>query len=165
MNFNNFFDLFDLKPAVLVNTEELDLAYQNLQKLCHPDQHHHDLDNNAAVVFSAKISKAYDTLKKPLLCVDHLLYLKNCPSLNQSEKSIFDPEILEENIEFQEKLQNLKEDDLYLVEAIEQKIKKTSKMLEKAFEENDTEQLQKQALYFFYRFQFLQKLKEKIKKN
>jgi molecular chaperone HscB len=165
MNFNNFFDLFNLKPAVLVNTEKLDFAYQHLQKLCHPDLHHHDLDNNAAVVLSAKIAKAYDTLKKPLLCVDHLLYLKNCPPLNQSEKSIFDADILEENMEFQEKLEHLKEGDLYLVEAIEQKIEKTSKLLEKAFEENDTEQLQKQALYFFYRFQFLQKLKEKINKN
>lgn len=164
MNFNNFFDLFHIEPCIFVDIKKLDYAYQNLQQHFHPDQHTNEFDNQAAFVLSSKIAQGYDTLKNPLLCVDHLLHIKNCPRLNQYENSISDFDILEENIILQEKLSSMNDNNQDLLIEIEQKIKVTVGKLEKAFHENDVQMLQKQALYFFYRFQFFQKLKETIKK-
>jgi Fe-S protein assembly co-chaperone HscB len=159
MNFNNFFDLLHITPCIFVDIKKLDYAYQNLQQLFHPDQQNNALDSQAAIVLSSKIAKAYATLKNPLLCVDHLLYLKNCPTLNQQGNSITDSDILEENMAFQEQLLSSPYDVSILMQDIELKIKVTVEKLERAYEINDIDTLQKQALYFFYRFQFLQKLK------
>ena len=160
MNFNNFFDLFHITPCVFVDIKKLDYTYQNLQQLFHPDQQKNEIDNQAAIVLSSKIAKAYDTLKNPLLCVDHLLYLKNCCTLHQHENSIFDSDILEENMDFQEKFLSPEYDAPTLMEHIEQKIKITVKKLEEAYQKDDIDTLEKQALYFFYRYQFWLKLKK-----
>ena len=155
---NNYFDLFHITPCVFVNRKELDNKFQKLQKFFHPDTQNNILDNNASDELSTKITTAYDTLKSPLGCVNHLLALKKCKPLEGSPSTIENPTLLEEIMDLEERL--LEEDDIHhLQQEVEKNINTLAKRIEESFIKNDIKKLEQEALYFFYYFKFLQKLK------
>lgn len=159
MNFENFFHLFNIKPAVFIDHQQLDKQYQHYQKLIHPDQQNDDLNELAALNLATKITKAYDTLKNPLSCVDHMLMVCNIPSLKESSQNIHDIDLLEEMMSLEELYENNPSTILQQMQKIKNLLNENVTFIEKAFKEKNNSVLQKNALFFFYRFKFLQKIK------
>jgi hypothetical protein len=148
----NYFTFFNLKPKVFININALDEAYQNIQKLLHPDIQKNDLLNmNAAMALSSKASIAYDTLKNPLLSISHLLALKG-RSLDLNAGKITDPNILNDVLDIQEQIENDLVDKEKISLSLTLTLQNIAKEIEEAYELNEIQMLEGKALHFSYLF-------------
>lgn len=75
-NTNNYFALFSLAAAVLIDEKKLEGAYQSLQKVYHPNRATRTPQAQAQAVQQASyIQDAYNTLINPATRLAHLLAL------------------------------------------------------------------------------------------
>jgi DnaJ-domain-containing protein 1 len=155
---DNFFSFFNLKPSVFVDLNLLEDAYHKIQKLVHPDNQKDPLHLNAAMALSQKAAIAYDTLKKPLLCVDHLLQLQNLKPIKESNLSTTDPLLLNDILMYQEQLMDDSLDKESFVKDIDVTLRSVGSMIDDAFNKNDVALLEKTAHRFFY----LSRIKERV---
>ena len=151
---HNPFEIFNLEPCVFVDKQELDLRFQKMQALVHPDLHRNALSEDAAKLLSLKVVDSYEVLKDPQSCVRALLTLKDF----EITLTTTNMDILEENLSYQERFVHENPVDLALELSI--KLKDIAKNIEKSFScyLNFTED----ALRFFYLYKLFDRVQQKI---
>ncbi len=134
----NAFQHFGLKPEFSVDLNKLETDYYNIQDKVHPDKFVGMSDEELlyAQIHSSNLNNSYQALTNIVSRCDILLKFYGVETDNQN--SISDPEVLNEVMEIQEKLEilNSKEKDLYAKE-INEKLNIYTTELNLAFEDNN----------------------------
>ena len=74
----NYFELFQLPIKLPIDSGQLTVNYQQLQRQYHPDNFAQATDNEKVAIIqkSAMINDGYQTLKNPLKAAEYLLSLQ-----------------------------------------------------------------------------------------
>jgi len=102
----NAFQHLGIEAAFDINLKDLDRRYFALQAKAHPDRFstHSDLDKQASITLASHLNQAYEILKNPVQRARCLLEIEGISVLDTTNS----PEILEEALEWQEKLAEAK---------------------------------------------------------
>jgi molecular chaperone HscB len=102
----NPFEILGIAATFDVAAAALDEAYFARQSLVHPDRfiYHSEPERQVALVQSASINRAYETLKTPALRAKALLTLRGIDMGQDASQTVQDPQVLEEMMLFQEAL-------------------------------------------------------------
>ena len=105
----NFFELFNIDIAVDINKSELDEKVRVLQSKFHPDKYANgsDFEKRLALQISSHINDGYKVLGDIVLRIDYILKINNF--VKDESKTINDIEFLQEQIEYSELVETLKE--------------------------------------------------------
>jgi molecular chaperone HscB len=105
----NFFDLFNIDIAVDINKSELDEKVKILQNKFHPDKYANgsDFEKRLALQISSHVNDGYKVLSDIVLRIDYILKINNF--VKDESKTINDIEFLQEQIEYSELVETLKE--------------------------------------------------------
>ena len=106
----NYFELFGLKVATRLDLKNLDEKFTLLQKQFHPDKFSNssDIEKRIALQISSYLNDGYITLREYVTRIEYILKIKD---FNTDEnKTLFDREFLEEQIELNESIELLKTD-------------------------------------------------------
>ena len=106
----NYFELFGLKVATRLDLKNLDEKFTHLQKQFHPDKFSNssDTERRIALQISSYLNDGYITLREYVTRIEYILKIKD---FNTDEnKTLFDREFLEEQIELNESIELLKTD-------------------------------------------------------
>ena len=111
----NFFELFNIDIAVDINKSELDEKVKALQIKFHPDKFASgsDVEKRLALQLSSHINDGYKILSDIVLRIEYILKINNF--VKDESKTINDVSFLQEQIEYNELEESLKEyydDDL-----------------------------------------------------
>tara|TARA_Y100000768_G_scaffold377719_1_gene351284 strand:+ start:891 stop:1406 length:516 start_codon:yes stop_codon:yes gene_type:complete len=111
----NFFELFNIDIAVDINKSELDEKVKALQIKFHPDKFASgsDFEKRLALQLSSHINDGYKILSDIVLRIEYILKINNF--VKDESKTINDASFLQEQIEYNELEESLKEhydDDL-----------------------------------------------------
>ena len=111
----NFFELFNIDIAVDINKSELDEKVKALQIKFHPDKFASgsDVEKRLALQLSSHINDGYKILSDIVLRIEYILKINNF--VKDESKTINDASLLQEQIEYNELEESLKEhydDDL-----------------------------------------------------
>ena len=111
----NFFELFNIDVAIDINKLELDKKVKVLQSQFHPDKYASgsDFEKRLALQISSHVNDGYKVLSDIVLRIDYILKINNF--IKDESKTINDIEFLQEQIEYNELEESLKEhydDDL-----------------------------------------------------
>jgi len=111
----NFFELFNIDIAVDINKSELDEKVKALQIKFHPDKFASgsDIEKRLALQLSSHINDGYKILSDIVLRIEYILKINNF--VKDESKTINDVSFLQEQIEYNELEESLKEhydDDL-----------------------------------------------------
>ena len=111
----NFFELFNIDIAVDINKSELDEKVKALQIKFHPDKFASgsDFEKRLALQLSSHINDGYKILSDIVLRIEYILKINNF--VKDESKTINDVSFLQEQIEYNELEESLKEyydDDL-----------------------------------------------------
>ena len=111
----NFFELFNIDIAVDINKSELDEKVKALQIKFHPDKFTSgsDVEKRLALQLSSHINDGYKILSDIVLRIEYILKINNF--VKDESKTINDASFLQEQIEYNELEESLKEhydDDL-----------------------------------------------------
>ena len=111
----NFFELFNIDIAVDINKSELDEKLKALQIKFHPDKFASgsDVEKRLALQLSSHINDGYKILSDIVLRIEYILKINNF--VKDESKTINDASFLQEQIEYNELEESLKEhydDDL-----------------------------------------------------
>ena len=111
----NFFELFNIDIAVDINKSELDEKVKALQIKFHPDKFASgsDVEKRLALQLSSHINDGYKILSDIVLRIEYILKINNF--VKDESKTINDASFLQEQIEYNELEESLKEyydDDL-----------------------------------------------------
>lgn len=104
MAIQNPFQLFQLEPAIYIDRQLLDRAFQKLQKAVHPDQHHDPLHKMAAQKLSADISYYYHTMLSPIGCINLILHILGLAPVEQLAQQMSSPNWATYAFDIQEQL-------------------------------------------------------------
>jgi len=132
----NYFKIFSLKQSFSLDKNKLEENYLNLQQLLHPDnfQQKSAIELNLALQHTSMVNEAYLNLKSDLKRSEYLLKIENI-IVNQDNKSSISPDndLLNyifnlrdeiEEVENQEELkeikENIKKEEIDLIEELEQ---------------------------------------------
>lgn len=103
----NYFLLFKLPISFEINLKDLDDRLKVLQQQLHPDMHSQNSIQKAALQkYSAQVNLAYNCLKDPISRLEHILKLYKV-DLNLDSVSSADPQFLQQQFEFNEKLEEI----------------------------------------------------------
>ena len=111
----NFFELFNIDIAIDINKSELDEKVKALQIKFHPDKFASgsDVEKRLALQLSSHINDGYKILSDIVLRIEYILKINNF--VKDESKTINDASFLQEQIEYNELEESLKEhydDDL-----------------------------------------------------
>ena len=104
----NYFELFGLTVSTQIDLKDLDEKFTLLQKQFHPDKFSNssDVEKRIALQISSYLNDGYITLREFITRVEYILKIKE---FNADEsKTLFDEEFLEEQIELNECIEQLK---------------------------------------------------------
>ena len=104
----NYFELFGLKVSTQLDLKDLDEKFTLLQKQFHPDKYSNssDTEKRIALQISSYLNDGYITLREFVTRVEYILKIKD---FNTDEsKTLFDEEFLEEQIDLNESIEQLK---------------------------------------------------------
>ncbi len=103
----NYFELFEIPPALKVDSRGLSARFFQLSRKYHPDYHAQasEADQAEALERSAQLNKAYKTFQNPDATIKYMLELKGL--LEAEEKYALDPSFLMEVMELNEALMEL----------------------------------------------------------
>ncbi len=160
----NYFELFGLPVAYVIDTAELADSYRDLQRVVHPDRFASasEQERRLSMQGATLINEAFQTLKDPMLRAKYLLSLHGV-DMDDGSGSTQDMEFLMEQMELREQLAEAKQQaDPFAVVAniisdIGDKISALIEQLTQQFASTDPEHLQ-QARATILKMQFLQKL-------
>lgn len=105
----NFFELFNIDVAIDINKLELDKKVKVLQSQFHPDKYASgsDFEKRLALQISSHVNDGYKVLSDIVLRIDYILKINNF--IKDESKTINDIEFLQEQIEYSELVENLKD--------------------------------------------------------
>ena len=166
----NYYELFGLPQAYLIDRGALDERYRELQRITHPDRYARadDQTRRLAVQGAARLNEAYDTLKDPMLRARYLLALLGVHMAEQGE-STQDTAFLMEQMDMREELEAARDQpDPFAVTAslasrIERSIKTLVAKMTVQFEAGTPDQLE-QVREIIRKMQFLQKLGREVER-
>tara|TARA_B100000989_G_C19530368_1_gene469331 strand:- start:2004 stop:2573 length:570 start_codon:yes stop_codon:yes gene_type:complete len=138
----NAFEHFDIKPDISIDLNQLEMNYYEIQVKIHPDKFV-GLSNEESLyaqIHSSNLNNSYQILKNIVSRCDELLKISGIESSN--ETTISDPEVLNEVMTIQEKLESINDEDrkVFMPE-IKEKLKIYIESLELAFKIQDFEKL------------------------
>lgn len=99
----NFFALFDLPVAFVIDVAELDRRYREVQAQVHPDRFTQadNTQRRLSMQWATRANEAYQTLKKPLARAKYVLELAGV-DLQAESNTAMAPEFLMEQMEWRE---------------------------------------------------------------
>lgn len=106
----NYFELFGLKVSTRLDLKNLDEKFKILQKQFHPDKFSNssDIEKRIALQISSYLNDGYITLREYVTRIEYILKIRE---FNTDEnKTLFDRDFLEEQIELNESIELLKAD-------------------------------------------------------
>ncbi len=134
----NAFEHFGLKPKFIVDFKKLEIDYYKIQDKVHPDKFvgMSSEESLYAQIHSSNLNNSYQVLTNIVSRCDILLKFYGEETDNQN--TISDPEVLNEVMEIQEKIESLnsKEKDLYAKE-IKEKLNIYTIELNLAFDDHN----------------------------
>lgn len=103
----NYFELFEIPPALKVDSRGLSARFFQLSRKYHPDYHAQasEAEQAEALEISAQLNKAYKTFQNPDATIQYFLELKGL--LEAEEKYALDPAFLMEVMDLNEALMEL----------------------------------------------------------
>jgi len=106
----NYFELFGLKVSTEIDLEDLDEKFTILQKQFHPDKFTNspDIEKRIALQISSYLNDGYITLCDFVKRVEYILKIKKFDT--DESRTLFDEEFLEEQIELNECIEQIKTD-------------------------------------------------------
>jgi molecular chaperone HscB len=109
---DNYFALFDLPIAFILDKGKLSSRYRNLMQNLHPDRYAHSLEKERAIAVqtTSRINDAYNILREPLKRAVYLLELNGVDYANVTH-TVNDAEFLMEQMELRERLAAVKSAD------------------------------------------------------
>ena len=107
----NFFELFNLDISIDINKSELDERVKILQSKFHPDKYAtgSDLEKRLALQISSHVNDGHKILSDIVLRIEYILTINNF--IKDESKTINDINFLQEQIEYNELVESLKEDN------------------------------------------------------
>lgn len=161
----SYFELFGLAEEFEIEINALSARYQAFQKALHPDKYANasERERRISLQQAAHINSAFQTLKDPLARARYLLELRGF-GLGDENKTIRDPEFLEQQMELREELAEIRHNDdpmgnlIGFMQQLDQSIKDCVEQLREKFAQaNDASLAQCQTvvhqLQFLYRLQ------------
>ncbi|HGN1705678.1 TPA: co-chaperone HscB [Providencia rettgeri] len=104
----DYFTLFGLTPAYDIDSEQLMLRFQDLQRQYHPDRFAtcSEQEKMQALQKAATINAAYQALRHPLKRAEYMLSLHGF-DINNEQHTLHDTVFLMEQLELREELDNI----------------------------------------------------------
>lgn len=160
----NFFELFGLPIAYVLDTEQLSERYRELQRVVHPDRYANgtDQERRLSLQGATRINEAYQVLKDPIERARYLLTLNGIEM--DAQESTKDTAFLMEQLELREALEESRHaTDPYaaiagLMEKINRRINGLVGQMAVQFEMPTPDQLEA-AREILRKMQFLQKFR------
>ncbi|MCX9108728.1 MULTISPECIES: co-chaperone HscB [Providencia] len=108
----DYFTLFGLTPIYAIDSEQLTLRFQDLQRQYHPDRFAtcSEQEKMQALQKAATINAAYQALRHPLKRAEYMLSLHGF-DINNEQHTMHDTEFLMEQLELREELDNIENSD------------------------------------------------------
>ncbi len=107
----NYFEFFNLPEQFAVDSQALDKAYKEIQKLVHPDRFvtATEAEKRTAMQWAAMANDAYQTLRDPVRRSSYLCELNGYDVRKETHVVSMDPEFLMQQLEWRESLQKASE--------------------------------------------------------
>lgn len=134
-----------------VDLNALKKEFLQLQARAHPDLHP-QADKKRAEALSSRINEAYKTLQDPLRRAQYLLSLRGIEVAEDETAKVEDPELLMEVLEAREQIEEAQTEE-HLVDmkaANEKRIAESTKILERAFQDDDLQTAKSEAVKLRY---------------
>lgn len=108
----DYFTLFGLTPTYAIDSEQLTLRFQDLQRQYHPDRFAtcYEQEKMQALQKAATINAAYQALRHPLKRAEYILSLHGF-DINNEQHTMHDTAFLMEQLELREELDNIENSD------------------------------------------------------
>lgn len=108
----DYFTLFGLAPIYAIDSEQLTLRFQDLQRQYHPDRFAtcSEQEKMQARQKAATINAAYQALRHPLKRAEYMLSLHGF-DINNEQHTMHDTAFLMEQLELREELDNIENSD------------------------------------------------------
>lgn len=108
----DYFTLFGLTPIYAIDSEQLTLRFQDLQRQYHPDRFAtcSEQEKMQALQKAATINAAYQALRHPLKRAEYMLSLHGF-DINNEQHTMHDTAFLMEQLELREELDNIENSD------------------------------------------------------
>ncbi|KLN46670.1 co-chaperone HscB [Providencia rettgeri] len=108
----DYFTLFGLTQNYAIDSEQLTLRFQDLQRQYHPDRFaaSSEQEKMQALQKAATINAAYQSLRHPLKRAEYLLSLHGF-DINNEQHTMHDTVFLMEQLELREELDNIENSD------------------------------------------------------
>ncbi len=105
----NYFDLFALQPAFIIDTTALESQYRHIQSAAHPDRFvtATSAEKLKSMQLATLANEAYQTLKKPASRAKYLLSLQGIDATEETNTSM-PADFLMQQMEWREALEDLK---------------------------------------------------------
>ena len=159
------FAIFDLPVAFNVDQALLSERYLVLQKSLHPDNFvtADAQEQRIAIQKSTEVNDALKTLKDPILRAEAIIALNTGEAQDLEQKSTQDVTFLMQQLEWREELENIEQSqDENALESFAKRVKKETKEMLTALEEQLNEQQWSIAAQFCDKLRFLKKLADEI---
>ncbi|MCX8577951.1 co-chaperone HscB [Gilliamella sp. B2717] len=163
---NNYFELFHLPIQLPVDTQQLTLQYQQLQRQYHPDNFAtaSDSEKMAIIQKSAMINDAYQVLKNPIKAAEYFLSLQGFDVATE-QHIIHDADFLMEQFVLREKLDDIEsQSNFELLDSFGAEISGRKKDIYNQLLNNISQQDWQSALNQIYKIRYLTRLIEQIEK-
>jgi molecular chaperone HscB len=162
----NHFELFSLPQRYVLEREELDARYRDMQRSVHPDRYASasDQERRISMQQTTKINEAYEVLKDPLKRGRYLLELRGHAIENQ-QTSHHDTAFLMQQMELRETLAGIREQDdpLQALDRLAQTVRSQYRALESELAQAfDGGAEIEQAVTLVLRMQFFKRLQEEV---
>ena len=157
----NPYEIFNLKQCYLIDNEELELKYYDLQNIFHPDKfiNSAEKEKEISAYESSNINNAYNLLLNNVDRIKILLKLKGYNTNSNSEKSFTDKNLLEEIMELQNRCMSVENEN--------EKVKIKTEIVEKIriIESEINQNFEKKEFFEIKNLSVKLSYLEKIKKN
>jgi len=101
----NYFELFGMPVAFVLDSAQLAQRYRDLQRVVHPDRYAASGEHSQRLSLqgATMVNEAYETLKDPLKRATYLLTLKGVP-MDPPQQTLDDPDFLMQQMALREAL-------------------------------------------------------------
>jgi molecular chaperone HscB len=131
----DFFAIFSLNKKYSIDKNHLDKQYKDIQKIIHPDKYSTfgEMEIKEAQDCSAYVSNAYNILKDDIKRANYLLKLKGADSIEETSSNVYEIDLLEALMEYQERIEesesidelnDIKNETIHKIETLKTQIEK-----------------------------------------
>lgn len=159
----NYFEIFGLSPAYVLNTETLATRYRELQQAVHPDRYAaaSEQERRLSLQSAAHVNEAFQTLRQPLSRARYLLELRG---LSVDQSTSLDNDFLVEQMNLREQIEDLEQqaEPLLALLNMHEDIDDRLQQMRQDFADSLANDNNEQALQIFHKMQFLARLNDEL---